>query len=192
MINVARTVPLPAGLAVDWRVGDATSLDLEDGAFDVVLRQMGLMFIQDRRAAVSEMRRVLALGGRLVVNTPGTIQPVFEAMERAIVEHISPELGGFVGAVFSMDDPHAVAALLREAGLRDVAATVTPATFRLAPPAQFLWQYINLTPMGPFVGSAPEGAREAMERQFVEESQPYVVDGGTLVDQPMVMVTGRR
>lgn len=196
MIAVARTVELPAGVTVDWHVGDATSLDFEDGAFDVVLCQMGLMFMEDRPAAVSEMRRVLAPGGRLVVNTPGTIQPLFQSLERAIVDHIGPELGRFVGAVFSMPDPGIVAALLREAGLDDVASTVVPTTLRLAPPAQFLWQYINLTPMGPAVGDAPEAARDAMERQFVEDSRRDddndVADGITVVDQPMVVATGRR
>ena len=59
-------------------------------------------------------------------------------------------------------------------------------------PAEFLWQYINLTPMGPFVAQAPEAAKAAMERQVVETWQPYVVDGATPVEQPMVIATGRR
>jgi trans-aconitate methyltransferase len=152
---------------------------------------MGLMFMQDRPGAVTEMRRVLAPGGRLAVNSPGAIQPPFQLMERAIVDHISPELGGFVRAVFSMHEPEAVATLLREAGLDDVSSTVTTVTLRLPPPAELLWQYINVTPMGPFVAHAPEAARSAMERQAVETMQPYVVDGATVVDQPMVVATGR-
>jgi hypothetical protein len=138
------------------------------------------------------MRRVLASGGRLVINTPGSIQPPFQLMEQAIVDHINPELGGFVRAVFSMHDPEAVAALLRDAGLDDVDATVSGTTFRLAAPAEFLWQYINLTPMGPFVAQAPEAAQAAMERQVVDAWAPYVVDGITPVDQPMVVATGRK
>jgi ubiquinone/menaquinone biosynthesis C-methylase UbiE len=191
MIDVAKATPIPTGAHIDWRVGDATSVDLPDDSFDVVLCQMGLMFMEDRPAAVAEMRRVLAPGGRLVVNTPGSIQPAFALMEQAIVDHISPELGGFVRAVFSMHDPDAVAALLREAGLRDVSSTVAIASLRLAAPAEFLWQYINLTPMGPFVAQASEAAQSAMERQVVVRWEPYVVDGATLVDQPMVVATGR-
>jgi SAM-dependent methyltransferase len=191
MIQVARSVPRPAGAAIDWRTGDATSLEVEDGAYDVVLCQLGLMFMPDRLAAVAQMRRALAAGGRLVVNTPGAIQPVFEAMERAIVEHIGPDLGMFVTAVFSMHDPDGVAGLLRDAGLDGVAAAVSPATLHLDPPAAFLWQYINLTPMGPVVGQAPEAAREAMERQFVEDCEPYVAGGRTVVEQPMVVASGR-
>jgi trans-aconitate methyltransferase len=153
---------------------------------------MGLMFIEDRAAALTETRRVLAPGGRLVINTPGRIQPAFELMEQAIVEHISPELGGFVRAVFSMHDPDAVATLLRDAGFEDVSSTVSIVTLQLPPPAEFLWQYINLTPMGPFVAQASQPAQSAMERQVVDRWQPYVVDGATRVDQPMVTTTGRK
>lgn len=192
MIEVAQPTPAPAVPAVDWQVGDAASLPLPDGAYDVVLCQMGLMFMEDRPRALSEMRRVLAPGGRLVVNTPGPIQPPFQLMEQAIVDHINPELGGFVRAVFSMHEPGAVAALLRDAGFDDVDAKVSVATFQLAAPAEFLWQYINLTPMGPFVAQAPEAAQTAMEQQVVESWAPYVVNGRTPLDQPMVIATGKK
>lgn len=191
MIEVAKRVPCPPGSSIEWHVGDASSLQLPDNSFDVVLCQMGLMFIPDRVAALVEMRRVLSAGGRLVVNTPGRIQPTFELMEQAIVNHISPELGGFVRAVFSIHDPQALATLFREAGFEDVGSTESTVRLHLPPPADFLWQYINLTPMGPFVARAPEEARLAMERQVVDSWQPYVVDGATLVEQPLVTATGR-
>ena len=192
MIEVAKTIPAPETPIIDWRVGDATSLPFDDASYDVVTCQMGLMFIQDRATAVAEMRRVLAPGGRLVINTPGRIQPPFALMEEALVEHINADLGGFVRAVFSMHDPAAVADLLRAAGLRDIDAREKQATLRLPAPAEFLWQYINLTPMGQFVAQAPEAAKAAMERQVVETWQPYVVDGATPVEQPMVIATGWR
>ena len=112
-------------------------------------------------------------------------------MEQAIVEHIGPELGGFVRAVFSMHDPDALATLLRTAGLHDVSATMSTATFQLPAPAEFLWQYINLTPMGPFVAQAPHEAQAAMERQVVDAWRAFVVNGKTLVEQPMVIASGR-
>lgn len=171
--------------AIDWRVGDACDLPLPDESYDAVLCQLGLMFIADRPAAVAEMRRVAAPGGRVVVVTPGRIQPALEVLERAIVDHINADLGGFVRAVFSMDDPDAVAGLLRDAGLRDVAGREATATLQLPPPAEFVWQYINLTPMGPFVAQAPQAARAAMERQAVEQWPP-------IEPQAIVVATGRR
>jgi SAM-dependent methyltransferase len=191
MIDVAKSVPAPGGAAIKWRVADAASIPLPDGSVDVVLCQMGLMFMENRPAAIGEMHRVLASSGRLAINTPGRIQPLFEAMERAIVDHISPDLGGFVGAVFSLHDPDAIAALLREGGLRDASATISTTTLRLPPPTEFLWQYISLTPMATFILQAPEGAKAAMEKQFVDSAQVHIVDGETVVEQPMVIATAR-
>jgi len=191
MIDVARATPVPGDVAIDWHVGDATSLPFDDGAYDVVLCQMGLMFMDDQVAAVAEMRRVLATGGRVVVSTPGTIQPAFVVLENALVEHISTDLGGFVRAVFSMHDPDALATLLREAGLHHVAARITPVALHLPAPAEFLWQYINLTPMAPLVAQASTRAQEAMERDVVESWQPFVRNESMSIDLPMVVASGR-
>jgi len=191
MIDLAKTTHAPQGANIDWQVSDAASLPFPDSAYDVVLCQMGLMFMEDQSAAVAEMRRVAVPGGRVLLNTPGAIQPIFESMAQAIVEHISPDLGGFVRAVFAMHDPDVVATLLRSAGLHDVSATVSTVTFHLPPPAEFLWQYISVTPMGPVVAAAPDDAKSAMEQQVIERWQPFVADGHTVVDQPMVIASAR-
>ena len=192
MIDVARKTPAPATPVIEWHVGDAGALPFPDNSYDAVLCQMGLMFMSDRSAAVTEMRRVAAPGGRVVVNTPGAIQPPLEIIERALVEHISADLGGFIRVVFSMHDPQAVAELLRDAGLHDVTATVDRPTLRLPAPAEFLWQYINLTPLAPLVARATAESKAAMEQQVVEGWQPYLVDGGVPAEQPMVIASGRK
>jgi ubiquinone/menaquinone biosynthesis C-methylase UbiE len=47
MIEVARTVAVPDGGAkIDWHIADAATLPIADAAVDVVLCQMGLMFIE--------------------------------------------------------------------------------------------------------------------------------------------------
>jgi len=64
MLDVARA----ADPAVEWIEADATALPLADDAFDIVLCQQGLQFMPDPAAALAEMRRVLAPGGRLTVS----------------------------------------------------------------------------------------------------------------------------
>ena len=189
MIEVARAV---SPSTIEWHVGDATSLPFADDTYDVVLCQMGLMFMQDRHAAVAEMRRVTAVGGRVAVNTPGVVPPLFALMEQALVDHISADLGGFVQAVFSLDDPEDVASLLRHVGLLDVTAAVATATLDLGAPAEFLWQYLNLTPMGPLVARAGTRAQEALEREVVESWQPFVRNGTMSINLPVVVASGRR
>lgn len=191
MIELAKTLPVD-GAPTEWHVGDAAALPFEDESFDVVLSQMALMFVQDRRAAVGEIHRVLTPGGRVAFNTPGPIQPPFELMEQAIVAHISADLAGFVRMVFSMHDPSEHAELLQDAGFAEVETRTYAAELDLPSPAEFVWQYINLTPMAPFVADAPEAARDAMEAQVVETWQPYVRDGRTPVAQPMVLATATK
>jgi ubiquinone/menaquinone biosynthesis C-methylase UbiE len=54
---------------VHWRQADATALPFEEGSFDVVACQFGVMFFPDKVQAFSELRRVLRPGGALVFNT---------------------------------------------------------------------------------------------------------------------------
>lgn len=52
---------------IDWQVGDALKLDFEDGTFDLVTSGYMLRNVCDILQAVTEMNRVLAPGGRVVV-----------------------------------------------------------------------------------------------------------------------------
>jgi ubiquinone/menaquinone biosynthesis C-methylase UbiE len=192
MIDVAKSLPAPTGAHIEWHVADAEALPLDDSSFDVVLSQMGLQFMGDKAKAVAELGRVLAPGGRILINTPGAIQPVFEILEKAIIDRISPDLAGFVRAVFSMHDPEEHASLLKKAGLKEISSSASIVGLRLPPPADLLWEYVNLTPMAPFVAQAPKSAQEALERQVVEDLEPFVVNGKVPVDQPIVTATGRK
>lgn len=54
---------------VHWRQADVMAMPFEDGAFDAVVCQFGVMFFPDRPAALREIMRVLRPGGVLLFNT---------------------------------------------------------------------------------------------------------------------------
>jgi ubiquinone/menaquinone biosynthesis C-methylase UbiE len=56
MLAVARS-QTPPDLSIQWYEGNAESMPLPDGAFDVVLCQMGFQFVPGKVAALREMRR---------------------------------------------------------------------------------------------------------------------------------------
>jgi SAM-dependent methyltransferase len=63
MLDHARSVG--TSRPVEWRQADATRLPLEDGTFDAVVCQFGVMFFPDKGRAFAEARRVLRPGGIL-------------------------------------------------------------------------------------------------------------------------------
>jgi ubiquinone/menaquinone biosynthesis C-methylase UbiE len=191
MIEVARATPVPSRSAIEWRQGDAAAVPFPNASFDVVLCQMGLMLFPDKPAALAEMRRVLADGGRIALNTPGAINRPMEILAEALARHVNPDLAGFVHAIFSMSDPTAHEQLLHEAGFGGVEANVAVTTIRLPPSREFLWQYINLTPLGAVVSQAPEKAQAALEADVVGHWQEFLERGAGAVDQLMVIATGR-
>jgi SAM-dependent methyltransferase len=54
---------------ISWQQADAQALPFEDGAFDAVCCQFGVMFFPDRVSAYREARRVLKPVGRFLFNT---------------------------------------------------------------------------------------------------------------------------
>jgi SAM-dependent methyltransferase len=102
---------------VDWRVGDATALPVDDGAFDVVLSTFGVMYASDQPAAARELARVCAPGGGRVVLAnwvPGSFLP---AMGAALAPFLPPPPPAGAPPPRWGDEP-AARALLEDAGLR--------------------------------------------------------------------------
>lgn len=65
MLGCARRNAAANGLSIDFRRGDAMSLDMPDGSFDAVVSDYMLWTVPDPRAVVSEWHRVLRDGGTL-------------------------------------------------------------------------------------------------------------------------------
>ena len=59
---------------VVWQQADAQALPFDDGAFDAVVCQFGVMFFPDKPAAFREAHRVLKPGGRYPVQRLGRAQ----------------------------------------------------------------------------------------------------------------------
>jgi SAM-dependent methyltransferase len=124
-----------AGLTnVATRAMDGEALDLPDGAFDAVVSRVGLIYFPDQHRALTEMRRVLAPGGRvaaIVYSTPDKngffSVPVSIIRRRA---NLGPPAPGQPGP-FSLGAPGVLTAAYERAGFRDVRVEVLPAPLRL-------------------------------------------------------------
>jgi SAM-dependent methyltransferase len=65
LVEVARRRAAERGLAIDYRVGDAERLDVDDASCDAVSSSFGVMFTPTQEAAAAELARVTKPGGRL-------------------------------------------------------------------------------------------------------------------------------
>lgn len=65
----ARRRAADAGVEVEWVEGDAQELPFADGAFDRVISTFGAMFAPDHARTASELVRVCAPGGRVLMTT---------------------------------------------------------------------------------------------------------------------------
>lgn len=73
MLEAARGRAASNHIDLELREGDVRRLPFEDSSFDVVLAVTVLCFVEDASAAVREMARVLAPGGRLVIGELGRL-----------------------------------------------------------------------------------------------------------------------
>ncbi|HEX8119740.1 MAG TPA: methyltransferase domain-containing protein [Solirubrobacteraceae bacterium] len=82
LVEVARARAQAEGLQASFEVGDAASVDCEDGAFDAAVSVFGVIFTEPEQGA-GELLRVVRPGGRIVVTTwttDGTTPKVVAAM----------------------------------------------------------------------------------------------------------------
>ena len=191
MLAVARSV-MPAGSSIEWHESSVEEIPLPDEAFDVVLCSLGVQFFPDRLAALREMRRVLAPGGRLVFNVPGPTPRIFVVLAEALSRHINPELAAFLNLVFSLHDPEELRQLTGDAGYHECAAHSYTKTLRLPTSEAFLWQYVHSTPLVDAVVQTDEESRAALERDVIAGWQVFVDDGALLLQVDVAVATARK
>lgn len=132
MLALARAKARQRGLQVRFAVGDMTALPLPDHCADVVTAGYGLRNVPDLDAAIGEIRRVLAPGGRFLsldFNRPAS-PPV-----RAAYHAYLTVVGGAVGWALHRDPDtyrYIAESIRLYPGARGVADRLRTAGFRKA------------------------------------------------------------
>jgi SAM-dependent methyltransferase len=178
--------------SVELRQVSALALPWSDGEFDVVLCAQTLQFLPEPGAAVVEMRRVLARGGRLSASAWSDMagSPYFAALVEAVSAHIGEETAAGLGAAFKLAAPGALDELfggLERVEVRDVEMEV-----RLPHPRAFVRRHIDATPMAAGYGEASEEARRAVVESMEARMAPYAAEDGIRVPFRTYVVVGVR
>ena len=131
LTRAAELIPDPR---IVWLPADAQDLPFEEGAFDAVVCQFGVMFFPDKAAGYSEARRVLTPGGRFVFNVWDRLEDndLSRNAHEVVGELFPDDPPAFLPRTpFGYNDPDAIRRSLSDAGFADVeietVARVTPA-----------------------------------------------------------------
>jgi len=130
MLSVARLLAKEAGLDAEWVEADAGNLPFSENRFDLAFCQQAIQFFPDRLAALRELRRVLAPGGRVscCVQKGLDINPMLKAQADALDTCVSERAGDAVRAICSLPDGEELRGLFEDAGFEDIDLQVTTLT----------------------------------------------------------------
>lgn len=164
MIEVARALPPPQGAPVEWREARAEASGLPHASIDVAACAQTLQFIPDKAAALVEMRRVLRPGGRLAIACWAAMSrsPYFVALVAGIERHFGAAAAAGITAVFGLSDEARLAALLRDAGFRDVRVVTESFDLALGSLSEWVPRHLAATPLAAAFAAAPAGTRAAI------------------------------
>ncbi len=169
MLAVARQ----AESTIDWREGNAMKLPIQDAQFTLVSCHQGLQFFPDKLAAVREMHRVLATGGRVVIAVwLSTADISFAADLHAVAER---HLGTMTDARHSFGDANALARLLAEGGFRDVhVETVNHTVLGIDGPTYARLNAVTMVRMSPNVKTFTDAHRAELANRIATDSMTVV------------------
>ncbi len=104
---------------IAWHQGRAERLPFPDASFDAVASQFGMMFFDDRPAALREMLRVLRPGGRMAVAVCGPIahSEGYDTLARLLDRLFGPDVGEAFRAPFCLGDAAELVRIARAAEL---------------------------------------------------------------------------
>jgi ubiquinone/menaquinone biosynthesis C-methylase UbiE len=107
---------------ISWKVAPAENLPFEAGTFDRVVSQFGLMFFEDQKRALKEMRRMLRSGGTMAVAVWGSLAdtPGYAVVAEILAELFGLEVAQSIQAPYSLGEKQKLASLFAEAGLTDI------------------------------------------------------------------------
>ncbi len=176
MLEVARTLPAPAGASITWVEGPAEALPFPEAAFDAVFCQLGLQFSPDRSAVAREIRRVLKPGGRAGISVWQGIdqQPVFAAFDAVADRHLGmpPD-----NTPFSFGSADELRTLLDGAGFQTV--TIEPVTRPVRFPVRD--EFVRMTVLAaaaviPDFAAMSEADRDALVEALARDLKPTLRD----------------
>jgi ubiquinone/menaquinone biosynthesis C-methylase UbiE len=135
---------------IEWKQADGLALPFEDGSFDAVACQFGVMFFPDKVQGYREARRVLKPGGRYIFNVWDRISEneFADVVTQALAEVFPDDPPRFLARTpHGYHDADKVRAELGAAGFTDVSVDAVDHRSKAASPRDPAIAYCQGTPL---------------------------------------------
>jgi ubiquinone/menaquinone biosynthesis C-methylase UbiE len=167
MLAVGRSLPPPAGAPIEWYEASADALPFGDGEFGVALCQLGLQFFPDRSAALEEMRRVLAVDGRVGASVFASIlrNPAARALADAVDRHVGEGASRAKRSEHSLSDDQELRELFEAAGFADIRIETVTKNMRFRSVDEWVGIQFAATPLALILAECDPSQREHIVRR---------------------------
>jgi SAM-dependent methyltransferase len=175
MLAVARRI----APEIEWRAARAEALPFGDASFDAVGCQFGLMFFEDRPAALREMIRVLRPGQHLAVAVWARLEesPGYAAMVELLRRLLGEQAAAAMGAPFVLGDRQLLESIFEAAGIEDAEIRTEVGTARFPSLASWVFTDIRGWTLAEMLDD-DQFAR--LQHEAETELRPFVTERGTV------------
>lgn len=178
---------------VEWREARAESLPFPDGSFDAVVSQFGLMFFEDRPAALREMMRVLRPGGRMAVAVCDAVDhsPGYAALADLLQRLFGKPTADAFRAPFVLGDPERLLSICSATGLVGAKVARHNGSVRFASiKALISTERACVWTLG---GMLDDAQFTELLKEAERALQPFVAgDGAITFEMPTLIMTARK
>ena len=164
--------------SIDWRVGVAESLPVDDRSVDHTISQFSAMFFTDRTAALDEMARITVQGGTVTIVTWASLDrtPGYDAMVALIDDEVGPAAAAALRAPFVIGSATEVAQVLSLIG-GDIRIEEITGTARFASIADWVHTDVRGWTLADLIDDAGEAALVA---RAARELAPFTTAEGSV------------
>ncbi|MGH9370793.1 MAG: class I SAM-dependent methyltransferase [Vicinamibacterales bacterium] len=188
MVNAIRAEAERRGVNAEVARMDAEALEYPDGAFDVAICALGLMYCPSPALALREMYRVLAPGGRAAAAVWGARShcgwaEIFPIVERRVASDVCP-------LFFQLGSGNALELSFQAAGFRDTHSTRIQVALRYASADDAIGAAFAGGPVALAYSRFDAATRESAHADYLESIATYRSEDGYEIPGEFVVVTG--
>lgn len=186
MLSIAKQRAASLGLQeiIEFKEGDAETIDLPTSKFDAALCRWGLIYLPDLKAGLSNIHRSLVDGGRLaaaVWASPDKVPFLSVVMSTVLRETQKPPPPSGTPGPFSLADQSITETALSETGFKDIAVERMNVIFTYSSPEEYThFHQAILAPAHALLADQPPKRKEEICNAVTQAVKKYADNKGSV------------